>query len=180
MPVASVPPNVTTLDGVNPVPRMVSVIPPPGGPELCDRLVTAGTGAAGSFAHASVIVSPTCGGGTGYGPIVTAGWSGSAGSVQPGADACTSYQPEYTSQWNTPSLPVVSGLTAGSIPAAAVLTGTYGPAEVPARRIVTVAPLTGLPFVSSTVPLGSMKPLDGRPPPALCTVLFWQSMLASR
>jgi hypothetical protein len=80
--------------------------------------------------------------------------------VQPDAEAWISYHPESTSQWKTLSAAVVSGFVAGSIPGAETLTGVNGPAEVSERKIVTVAPLTGLPFVSKTVPLGSTSASD--------------------
>src|SRR5580658_933502 len=91
--------------------------------------------------------------------MVAAGCDGSAGSVQPAADAWISYQPESTSQWKTPSAAVVSGFVVGWIPGLETSTGAYGPAEMPDRRIVTVAPLTGLPLVSRIVPLGSTSPV---------------------
>jgi hypothetical protein len=81
---------MTWLEGVKPLPSTVTVVPPPVGPVLSLRLVTDGTGAAGSFGQASVIVSPTWGGGIGYGPTVAVDWAGFPAAVQPGAVACTS------------------------------------------------------------------------------------------
>ena len=90
MTAADVFPNVTVLEGVKPVPRTVRSVPPAAGPVPTLRLVSVGTGGGASLGQSSVMVSPTCGGGTGYGPIVAVGLPGWFVSVHPELDACTS------------------------------------------------------------------------------------------
>src|SRR2546421_2822109 len=121
--------------------------------------VTAGIDGVG-LEHARASTNPTAGGGITNAGVLTLATAGLPGEVQPLALACTWYEPAIASQWKAPDGPVVSGLTAGVRVPLDAATGANDCVGAACRRRVTVAPLTGFPAVSSTVPLGSMKNLQ--------------------
>src|SRR5690606_15871948 len=74
----------------------------------------------------------------------------------------TLYQAAWTSQPNTPSASVVMGFCRlrSDMSSEPFGTAVYVPSGVSERSSVAVAPLTGKPHWSTTVPLGSMYTLN--------------------